>query len=342
MTVNTIDNTDLFEVKTRDNEYFLDGTFHPFEENTFTVEELKDDGSLEVHELIQKKTKHGIVINELDDKVIAIRFAQMENFLPMIEQYDRMNRAVNLEQFQEALSLRQMPFLNTVYADKAGNIMHHFGGVVPKKNGGWEKWSGIVSGDSSINIWDTYYESDELPMVMNPPTGWLQNANDPPFLNTIPPVLDKDDFESHVAPLHFGFRPQRSARLMYEADNITFDELVELKHNSQVELALRIKDDLLELKELSSDTLVLDAIETMTEWDGSYKPQSMGAILFNEFTNTILGAKGLGAYQIGGFLEEVWTIEDPINTPDGFEDDHEIIYLIRVAANNERSERRRD
>jgi acyl-homoserine-lactone acylase len=333
-TVNTLDNTDLFEVKKVENRYLLDGEYLPFEESSYNVKVLKEDGTTETREFIRKKTKHGIVIREFDDKVISIRFAQMDDFMPCIEQYDLMVKSRNLDDFIAALSLRQMPFLNTLYADREGNIMYHFGGLVPKKNGDWDKWQGLVSGDSSEEIWTEYYRSDELPKTVNPPSGWLQNANDPPYTNTIPAVLNPADFASHIAPLHMEFRPQRSARLISEENNITFERLIELKHDNKAELALRLHDDLLELKEMTSDSLVLAAIETLTRWDGSYDSESLGSVLFIEFIRTIAAEKKIGLYQVGGYLKDKWNFTDPIKTPDGFADKQEIIDLIGKAAKN--------
>lgn len=333
-TVNTLDNTDLYEIKKGESGYLLDGKYLPFEEISYSIKELKEDGTIETREFTRKKTKHGIVIKEMEDKAIAIRFAQMEDFVPCIEQYDLMARAKNLEDISAALAFRQMPLLNTVCADRKGNIMYHFGGLVPKKNGDWDKWQHPVSGDSSADIWTDYYQIDELPKLVNPATGWLQNSNDPPYTNTIPAVLNPSDFESHISPLYMDFRSQRAARLLYEEDAITFDRLVELKHDNKSELALRIQDDLLELKELTSDSLVLAAIETMTNWDGSFDNESLGSIFFLEFTNTIASEKKIGLYQLGEFLKEKWSFNDPIKTPDGFVDKQEVIDLIRKAAKN--------
>ena len=333
-TVNTLDNSDLFLIKKNDTGYLLDGEYLSFEEKNYTVKELQEDGSIVTTEFTQKKTRHGIVIKEFEDKVIAIRFAQMEDFVPCIEQFTLMAKAQNPENFNAALALRQIPLLNMLYADRKGNIMYQFGGIIPKKNGDWDKWWEIVSGDSSSEIWTDYYQSYELPRVINPESGWLQNANDPPFTNTIPTVLNPADFESHITPLYMDFRSQRSARILYEENNITFERLVELKHDNKAEFALRIQDDLLSLKELTSDSLVLAAIETLTRWDGSFDNNSMGALLFLEFTNTIATEKKIGRYQLEELLKNKWSFEDPIRTPDGFTDNQEVIELIRKAALN--------
>ncbi|GAB5476278.1 MAG: acylase [Maribacter sp.] len=333
-TVNTIDNTDLFELKKEGNTYLLDDEFIPFEVRNYIVKELQEDGTIKTHEFKRNIAKHGVIIRESENSAIAIRFAQMKNFTPLIEQYDLMSKAKNLEDMKNALALRQMPFLNTVYADKDGNIMHHFGGLVPKKNGDWDKWQGVVSGDSSADIWTDYYESNELPVVINPPSGWLQNANDPPYLNTLPKVLDPNDFESHIAPNNMRFRPQRAARLMHEEDSISLNRLVELKHDNKAELALRLNDDLLALKDLTSDSLVRAAVDVMTKWDGSYDANSLGALLFMEFTNTWALEKQTSPFQLINLLKDPWQYNDPINTPDGFVDNKEIVDIIKKAVEN--------
>lgn len=333
-TVNTIDNTDLFELKKEGNTYLLDDEFISFEVRNYIVKELQEDGIIKTHEFKRNIAKHGVIIRESENSAIAIRFAQMKNFTPLIEQYDLMSKAKNLEDMKNALALRQMPFLNTVYADKDGNIMHHFGGLVPKKNGDWDKWQGVVSGDSSADIWTDYYESNELPVVINPPSGWLQNANDPPYLNTLPKVLDPNDFASHIAPNNMRFRPQRAARLMHEEDSISLNRLVELKHDNKAELALRLNDDLLALKDLTSDSLVRAAVDVMTKWDGSYDANSLGALLFMEFTNTWALEKQTSPFQLINLLKDPWRYNDPINTPDGFVDNKEIVDIIKKAAEN--------
>ena len=110
--------------------------------------------------------------------------------------------------------------------------------------------------DGLVFIWRT-------PTVVNPPPGgWLQNANEAPYVNTLPSVLKVNDFAPHITePMNGMFlKPHRSARLLHENDSIGFDGLVPLKHDTKAEFALRIQDNLLNLKEHTSDLLVLEAI----------------------------------------------------------------------------------
>ena len=63
-------------------------------------------------------------------KAYAIRIAGMDNSR-IIEQYHKMERAKNLNDFESALKMLQNPMFNVVYADRSGNILYVFNGNVP-------------------------------------------------------------------------------------------------------------------------------------------------------------------------------------------------------------------
>ena len=58
-----------------------------------------------------------------------------------------------------------------------------------------------MPGDTDATLWTETYSYADLPKVLDPPTGWLQNANDPPWTCTIPQVLMAKDFDRRALPL---------------------------------------------------------------------------------------------------------------------------------------------
>ena len=83
------------------------------------------------------------------------------------------------------MSMMALPMFNTVYADKVGNIFYVYNALSPKRNINYYDWSGILPGDQAvIVIWKDYYKFEELPQVLNPTSGFLQNCNSSPFLAT--------------------------------------------------------------------------------------------------------------------------------------------------------------
>ena len=93
----------------------------------------------------------------------------------------------DLAQFEGALRTLQVPMFNVMYADQAGHILYLFGGRVPVRSCcDFAHWSGVAPGDSSGNLWTATLGYEQLPCLLDPATGWLQNANDPPWTSTVP------------------------------------------------------------------------------------------------------------------------------------------------------------
>jgi acyl-homoserine-lactone acylase len=321
-TVNTLDNVDLYELSIKDDKYLIDGAYREFEVDTVTIS-IRNDSILTPHEVIKKRSDFGMIIRESDNKAIAVQWANIDGEMNPLSQWRAMGEARNISEFKAALEQDALPLFNVVYSDKEDNILYHFCGHIPKKNGDWQKWRTIVSASSSEELWDGYYTASELPGYTNPESGWIQNSNDPPYTSTIPPALNPDDYASHIAPNFMGFRPQRSARLIMDASDLTLEDFITLKHDTKSELALRIKDDLENLKEMTSDSLTLLALNVLTEWDGSFNSSSKGAMLFMNLMSQI---------GISGNFETPWSFEDPINTPDGLKNTEYILEVLKNVA----------
>lgn len=327
-TVNTLDNVDLYELSIENNKYLIDGEYKDFEVDTVIIS-IINDSTLTPQTVIKKRSDFGMIIKESDRKAIAVLWPNMDGKMNPLSQWRAMGEARNLNDFKAALDQNALPLFNVIYSDKEDNILYHFCGHIPKKNGDWQKWIGIVPASSSEEIWDGYYTASELPGYTNPESGWIQNANDPPYTSTIPPAIKPDQFASHIAPNHMSFRPQRSARLIMEASNLTLDDMISLKHDTRSELALRIKDDLESLKESTKDSLTIAALNVLSDWDGSFDSSSRGAVLFMNL---------IGQIGTAGYFERTWSFEDPINTPDGLKNPEYILEVLRNVAQGQLDE----
>ncbi|MFC1539577.1 penicillin acylase family protein [Candidatus Latescibacterota bacterium] len=321
-TVNTLDNVDLYELTIDNNQYLIDGEYKDFEVDTITIT-VKADTTSSPQEIVKKRSDFGMIIKESGNKAIAISWPNMDGKMNPLGQWRAMGEAKNLDDFKTALNRNELPLFNVIYSDKEDNILYHFSGHIPKKNGDWQKWRSILPATSSEELWDGYYSTSELPGYINPKSGWIQNTNDPPFTSTMPPALVPDQFASHITPNYMGFRSQRSARLIMEAKNLTLDEFISLKHDTRSELALRIKDDLESLKGSTQDSLTLAALNVLSDWDGSFNSRSQGAVLFMNL---------IGKIGTSGYFEKVWSFEDPINTPDGLKNTEQMLEVIKNVA----------
>ncbi len=321
-TVNTLDNVDFYELTTKKNQYLIDGEYKDFKIDSVSIL-IKTDSSTKKQFVVKKQSDFGMIVRESGDKAVAISWPNMNGELNAMGQWRAMGQASNLEEFQKAIDKNALPLFNIIYSDKDNNILYHFGGNVPKKKGNWEKWQRILSTSSSSEIWKGYYQASKLPSYVNPDSGWIQNANDPPYTSTFPAKIDPNHYESHISPNHMAFRPQRSAKLIQDVSNITLDEFIALKHDTKSELALRIQDELENLKSKTNDSLTLAALDVLTEWDASFDSSSSGAILFINLIN-----------QIGtdGYFKKLWSYKDPVDLPDGLIDEEKILLAIKNTA----------
>ncbi|HUX94204.1 MAG TPA: acylase [Bacteroidales bacterium] len=322
-TVNPIDASDRYELELKDDGYVLDNKTLPFEKRNVTIQILESDGSVKSDNFEFKYSLHGPVVGEKGNKAYAVRVAGIEN-ANVFEQYHKMGKAKNLKEFESALRMLQNPMFNVVYADRDGSILYLFNGNVPvRKSGDFSFWRGTVSGKSSDLIWKEYHTYEELPKVINPPSGFVQNCNDPPWNCTWPAVLDPDDFPAYMAPRGMGLRPQRAVNLLKAHDKISFDNLVDIKLNTGMESADRFLDDLLSAAGRSTDPKVSDAAAILEKWDRKADSESRGAILFAEWWDIK-----------GNIIKTPWNPEQPVSTPNGIKDPEKAVQILAEAADN--------
>lgn len=326
-TNNTIDNADSYELTLKDDGYLLDGEVKPFKVFRRTLKVKDEQGHLSDYTIETKVAEHGSVIREGEKKAVAIRFPTLDR-VNSGKQWYEMGKARNYEQFENALEMSQIPFWNILYADRDGNIMYLFNGHIPKRGkGDWRYWDRLVPGDQADNIWRGIHAQAELPIVKNPSTGWLQNANDPPWTCTFPAVLSPDQFPAYFAPRaipHY-FRPQRSIRMLFEDSSVTFDELVEYKLSTRMEMADRLLDDLYHAVDAHGDDVAKQAKLVLQAWDRHANADSQGAVLFAAWAQK-LSPRDPRVFQ------KPYSAKSLLQTPDGFSQPAEAAKKLSEAA----------
>lgn len=321
-TVNTIDASDRYELTLKDNGYVLDGEVVPFDLRKETIKVKQDDGSVTENIYDLRFSRHGPVLGEKDSKAWAVRVAGLDNF-KILEQYHRMGKSTNLNEFESALKMLQNPMFNVVYADKDGNILYLFEGNVPKRStGDFSFWSGTIDGTRSELIWKETHGYEDLPRVLNPPSGFLQNCNDPPWTCTYPQVLDPSDFPAYMSPRGMGWRAQRAVNMMKGDAPVSFEQLVGYKLNTEMEVANRFLDDLLAATEKYPDSTIVNATEVLRKWDRKTDNESRGAVLFTEWWNRM----NRSMFRIQ------WDPDSPASTPDGLSDEKQAVNLLKEAS----------
>lgn len=322
-TVNPIDGADLFELTlTEDGMYIFDGEKRAFDTEEIRFNVKQQDGILHEEHLTVKHSVHGPVLAEKDGKALALRLAGLDQ-PHLFEQEWKMINATDLSSFEDALKPLQVPFFNVIYADRDGHILYLFNGRIPMRNQGDSSfWGGIVPGDSSDTLWTETHPYEDLPRVADPPNGWVQNANDPPWTSTMPMVLDPEEYPPYISPLYLPLRAQRSIRMLQEDEYISFEELIAYKHSTRMELADRILDELILAAKKREDPQINQAVAILETWDRQADADSRGALLFSTWV------------QKTGFnmFANTWDPENPLSTPNGLTDPEGAVDALVEAA----------
>lgn len=337
-TVNAHDGADLYRLNlVEGGGYRFDGEVLPFDRREKTLKVKSADGSLREEKLLIRSSVHGPVVGQVDGSDVALRVVGLDS-PGIFEQYWEMSTATNLKEFETALRKLQMPLLTVLYADRDGHILKLFGGQTPvRSSGDWTYWSGVVPGDTSATLWTEVHPYDELPRVVDPDSGWLQNANEPPWTTTLPPALDPDDYPPYMAPRSLSeqgaeraervtFRAQRSARMLAEDESITFDELVDYKLSTRMELADRILDDLAIAVDAHGSDLAKRALAVLERWDRAADAKSRGAVLFARFVEELTQTGAAGVFAEGRSADR------PLTRPDGLADPAAAAGALETAA----------
>ena len=141
-------------------------------------------------------THHGPVYKIGEDWAYAAR-APMEEIIDVVGQLYEMGRARNLAQFRTAVSRLQIPTTNVMYGDSEGTIYYAFVARSPFRSDKFD-WRSPVPGWTKESEWRGVLPFSQLPQVINPVSGFMQNCNVPPDALTTEQLLDRADYPASL------------------------------------------------------------------------------------------------------------------------------------------------
>ncbi|MCG8442042.1 MAG: penicillin acylase family protein [Caulobacterales bacterium] len=326
-TVNPFDGADIYAFDVVENGYRdIDG-IKPFAEETVALNVRSKGGDIEQRPLVIQRTSVGPVVSVSEGKALAVKIAGLEpGRLDLNREYWDMARANDLASFEEATSKLQMPMFNTIYADRFGDIYFLFNALMPDRaTGDHEAWAGVLDGDDPDYRWGGYLAHERLPQVKNPPSGFVQNANEPPWMSTLPTLLDPADYPGDLRPPSMHGRAQSSLSLLAGDDSITFDEFVAYSHSTRASVADNVLDDLIAAARASGDPQLAEAADVLAAWDRTGDATSRGTALFYAWVSLFRLSSDDYA--------SPWSFSQPEVAPSGLADPKRAARSLKAAAN---------
>jgi len=293
MTVNHPDVTDVYRLTINpDNpdQYLFDGEWRDLEVRQSKLE-IKLIGNLQI--TVKREALWSVYGPAVRTKgqTYALRYGDIGT-VGLLEQFYRMNKATNFEQWQDAMRLGQIPVFNVVYADKEGNIYYLYNGTIPVRDPNYD-WSNYLPGDTSKTLWTEYLPFDDLPQVLNPPSGFVQNANGTPFQTTLGAGNPDPSLYSPTLGIDtdISSRSLRMLEIFGNDESITPEELVQYKFDMQYSkdsIVPQFVQMLIDAKMPSPETA--RAQEILRDWNLSTDPDNVGAAIM-VYTLNALGNK---------------------------------------------------
>ena len=337
-TNNTIKNVDLYDIALNGpTKYLFDGRTLRLDQRNDQILVRQADGSFAPMKITIKSSVQGPIVAERNDgHVLAMRVAGL-NGASVISEYWARIRARDLDQFKDAIKTLQMPFFNTIFADRKGEIMYLFGGKQPVRKGGdFADYSGVLNGNTSKTFWTRTLPWDSLPKTINPRGGFVQNSNDPPWTSTFPQTIFPSKFPAWISPVLMKFRPQEGALFLLSKKHFTADDVLTGKNNTTMLLAGRVLPDLIAAAKANGNPLAAQAASVLEEWDQTTDANSKGGALFERWYEYYLADPETGRSPIFGHdypaFDTEWSPGNPLTTPVGLPDPPAAVPALILAA----------
>ncbi|MGM0670055.1 MAG: penicillin acylase family protein, partial [Gemmatimonadota bacterium] len=230
------------------------------------------------------------------------------------------------------MAIRAKVSSNLTYADADGNILIFWNAATPVLPHPYREGEPSTA-LSSDGVWTELYPFEDLPQLLNPRGGYVQNANDPPYYYNLHEPLSPERYPENFPDPRLRFRSQNSLELVHTDEILTLEEMVELKHSMKMVLADRVKEDLVAaVRAREAGGEMEEAIGLVEAWDNTVGRESRGSTLFE-----IWAQRYFEEVEEDDQFREPWSREAPMGTPRGLGDPEAAADAFRWAVDEMKS-----
>ncbi|HPK73126.1 MAG TPA: penicillin acylase family protein, partial [Vicinamibacterales bacterium] len=190
-TNNTSDNKDVFALRLdpeRRDHYLFEGRPRPLARVDVAVDVRRDDGTRATERRTYWQSHLGPIVYRTTTAAFALRSTGADAW-KWFEGFWRLSHARSLREYLLVMSTRFSPESNYTYADADGNIFYLWNSRIPKRVQDGTDYSLDVPGATKRYAWGSLHPTKDLPQLLNPEGGYIQNANNPPWFVSMRPQL---------------------------------------------------------------------------------------------------------------------------------------------------------
>jgi len=290
-TYNFPDMNDIFQLVVNpenENEYRVDDRWKQFE-----LKEIKLKVKIFLGLKINVKRKviwsdFGPVIK--NKKGYFAFFSQSLNNISAVEQWLKMNKATSFKEFEAALKLLGIPRFNIVYADREDNIFYMSNARLSVRDPNVD-WEELILGDKSSLILREYHPYEDLPKLLNPPSGYIFNTNNSPFNST----SREYNLIEKKYPSTFNFREKennRSIRFMEQIkdyEKISYSDFKTIKYDQKYPDSILFIGNINTIFSMSIDSFPdhHDILSLIQKWDKQGGYNNLGSAQWSIYYRVI-------------------------------------------------------
>ena len=270
-TNNNSDNRDIFALPldpARPDHYVFEGRPRPLRRVDVAVEVKQHDGSLVTERRTYWRSHLGPIVYRNSTTAFAYR-STVADAWRWFEGFWRLSHARSLRDYMKVMSTRFSPESNYTYADADGNILYLWNSRVPKRVQDGTSYELDVPGGTKKYVWKDLHPTRDLPQMLNPPGGYIQNANNPPWYVTLRQPLDPARYPAYFERGELALRPQLALDMVEAREKFSVEDLKRLKYDTRLLLAERVKPALIEAlaAQPSPSAELAEARRVLEAWD---------------------------------------------------------------------------
>ncbi len=284
-TFNHLDLVDVFQLEMhpkKKNTYRFNGEWHKLEKRPVWLKVKLAKGIVFPVRRMTYWSKLGATLESPHGNYYAVKFAANEK-IRAGEQWYRMDKARDFDEFYKALQMESISMFNIVYADKEDNVLYLNNAVVPRRREGVD-YSKVVRSNSDKTLWNDFHDVEDMVQTKNPNCGWVFNTNNNPAHATA-----RDEWQYlEDWPSYYGWddkgennRAERFLELMNEPASIkmSYNRMKTIKFDYEFPACGAYQNSIENLFHVNPDSYpeLAPLITVINAWDKRGNKESKGA-----------------------------------------------------------------